>query len=379
MYGQSVQLSSGVQVLKLSSLDSYFRVDKLQIVPTATDPDDCNRSGLNLCVRFEPSETTITGPGCEVVCSNWACQQWSTEGVNNNVLTWYAKNKACGSRPPTAGNGDRADDPDRMALVNGSTLNGGAADGGWAIRFTTQDMDDCVHTACGGWERSMANISMEDTAAHEGVTQWWAHSLYIPAGFVMPPDDMNPEHWEAMLFLEFHRESADGFDGGDQPMIPIELFKQPGTTPRTVFRVRMHGNKGLSDDNRQYVYSVPGKPDIGGQCIHTYTFPSTGRWYHFVHHIKFTANGGGFHKMWMREGTNPVKMVLNKTDVNALFPVPGGEKSYLVIGTYHDPHDNAATSTIHDRIRRGTSYEAVKHPDFPATLPSTLAPYDCAQ
>ena len=328
--------------------------------------DGCTRAGLTLCIRFEPAPETRFGCTPALPCPDPDRREIFRRILvqsGSDTVTWYALNKASPFPP-----GDRADDTSRIALVDGATLNGGAADGNWAIMLTTQDRDDCVHASCGAWERSMMQISKKDTAASEGVEQWWAHSVYLPADFAMPPNGPPGPHFEAVLFLQFHRSWAQ-FPGGNQPMIALELFRQPGARPHTVFRVRTHGANGTSNmGNVQYTYSVPGRRSLSGQCLHDN--PANGVWYHFIHHIRFSATNGGFHRMWLREGNNPVKKVLDKKDINALFTT--SEESYLSIGTYHDRHYGASTSVIHDRIRRGTSYEAVKRPDFPAALPGAV-------
>ncbi len=333
------------------------------------DDDGCSRAGLTLCLRFEPAETRF---GCT---AQYPCpapdrreifrQIVATSGTR--TVTWYALNKAAPFPP-----GDRAADASRIALVDGASLSGGAADGSAAIMLTTQDMDDCVHAGCGGWERSMIQISKEDTAASQGAEQWWAHSLYLPPGFTMPPDGPPAPGWESVLFLEFHRDRAP-FPGGNQPMIALELFSQPGSRPHTVFRVRAYGANGVPDMyNVQYTYSVRGRRRIPGQCV--FDDPASGVWYHFVHHIRFSATSDGFHEIWVREGRGPVKKVLDKRNLNTLFAP--NEASYLVIGAYHDRHPGASTSIVHDRIRRGTTYDAVKRPDFPAKLPGTVETCD---
>lgn len=328
--------------------------------------DGCSRPGLDLCVRFEPAPETRFGCTPALPCPEPDRRELFRRIVTESdtgTITWYALNKASPFPP-----GDRAADTSRIALVEGARLNGGAADGRFALMLTTQDNDDCVHAGCGGWERSMIQIGKKDTAATQGVEQWWAHSVYLPPGFAMPPDGPPAAHWEAVLFLEFHRTRAP-FPGGNQPMIALELFQQPGLRPRTVFRARAHGAGGIVRmGNAQYSYSVPGRKGISGQCLHD--DPATGVWYHFVHHIRFSATGDGFHRIWMREGEKPVKKVLDRQKISVLFTPE--EESYLVIGTYHDPHRGASTSIVHDRIRRGTGYAAVKRTDFPAALPATL-------
>lgn len=332
----------------------------------ARDGDGCDRPGLTLCIRFEPAPETRFGCTADFPCplpDKHEIFRRIVTRSGGDTITWYALNKA-EPFPP----GDRAGDRSRVALVDGASLNGGAADGRSAIMLTTRDNDDCVHTSCGGWERSMIQIGKKDTAASQGAEQWWAHSVYLPPDFAMPHGGPRGPHWAAVLFLQFHRSAAP-FPGGNQPMIALELFSQPGARPHTVFRIRTYGANGIpSMSNVQYSYSVPGRKAIPGQCLHDN--PANGVWYHFVHHIRFSAARDGFHRVWMREGDKPVKKVLDQENINALFTT--SEESYLALGTYHDPQRNAPTSIIHDRIRRGESYDAIKRPDFPARLPAAV-------
>jgi hypothetical protein len=344
-----VALGAGTHTLVLVALGTYFRSDKLRIVP-GVDGDGCTRAGLDLCVRFEaPPDTRFQG--IDFAChTSGRCNEIAMQTVGGASFTGFVLNQANNQC-----NGDRADDATRIAPVNGGR------DGGKAIKFTTQDLDNKVHTSCtppaDTWERSMMELTKQTTAASQGVEQWWAHSIYLPAGFTMPPTN-----WNANLFLEFHRTRVDGVPGGSLPMINLNLFKQPGSVPRTVIRVIANGAGGVpgSTDGRQYTYSVPGAANIGGHCIHDN--PVTGVWYDFVHHIRWSATGDGFHEMWMREGNGTPKKVLDKRNLNALLNT--SEQSYLVIGTYHDPQPGVTTSIIHDRIRRGNSFAAVAMPDF---------------
>jgi hypothetical protein len=53
--------------------------------------------------------------------------------------------------------------------------------------------------------------------------------------------------------------------------------------------------------------------------------------------------------------------VLDKSVISTLY---AGDSAYLKFGVYHDPVVGANTSVIHDRIRRGSSADAVRLPDF---------------
>ena len=343
-----VALTAGAHTLRLVSLGTYFRTDKLRIV-AASGTDDCTTAGLDLCFRFEAAPDT-TFQGIDFACNAAGrCNEVALHSVGGTSITAFALNQGNNQC-----NGDRADDTSRIALVNGGR------DGGKAIMFTTQDLDDEVHTSCtpspGTWERSMLEMTKEMTAATQGVEQWWAHSIYLPPGFTMPPAT-----WNAHLFIEWHRTAIDA-PGGTQPMISLNLFNQPGTSPHLVIRVNATGANPVpgSTDGREYTYSVPGAANIGGQCI--FDNPTLGVWYDFVHHIRWSATGDGFHEIWMREGNGAPRKVLDKHNISTL--IQSSEQSYLVIGAYHDPQPGVTTSMIHDRIRRGDSFAAVAPPGF---------------
>ena len=63
--------------------------------------------------------------------------------------------------------------------------------------------------------------------------------------------------------------------------------------------------------------------------------PTTRVWYDFVHHIRFSATGDGFHEIRMCECSGPTRKSLDKHNINTL--INTSELSYLVIGVYHDP------------------------------------------
>lgn len=291
--------------------------------------DDC-AEGATLCVDFEAADTRFDG------------QRILTQG-KRGTITWFALNQAGGRC-----NGDRADDTSRIALTDI------ARTGGKGLRFGTQDLDDCVHGSRPR-ERSMANLSEAATGAIQGAEQWWAHSVYFPQDFVMPAGN-----WRDSLFFQFNHDKRGCTTPCPIPNIALDLFNQPGAAPRLVIRARAHGKNGLQSDGRQYTYSVPGARNIDGQCIED--DPVKGVWYDFVHHIRWSATGDGFHRMWMRKAGSPVRQVLQRENISNLYET--GNPAYLSVGTYHDPLPGVASAVIHDRYRRGTSFAAVAMPDF---------------
>jgi hypothetical protein len=66
------------------------------------------------------------------------------------------------------------------------------------------------------------------------------------------------------------------------------------------------------------------------------------------------------------QAPGPVKKVLNRSGISTMFVA--GSRPWLKLGTYHDPVPGKTNSAVHDRIRRGTSADAVRMADFPVDL-----------
>jgi hypothetical protein len=317
--------------------------------PLAGANDGCG--GATLCASFERSTTSFGVP---------KPNEMSTEGG----LRWWVGNKGRGALDGT-----------RIALVDLGR------DGASALKITTQNDDRCVQSgSCNAhtFERSEINLSPAasgPTGAVEGSEQWWAHSVYFPPEF-----QIGSAPSAASVLLQFH-------NGGRQPAITLEVYNQLGKNPWKVFRVRAHGPNGSDYLGTQYSYTPRGASPQKGQCIHDNLAESV--WYDFVHQIRWSSSGQGFHRIWMREGSGPVKKVLNKSGLSTIYPPgdPNGRTyAYLKIGLYHTPIVEGeapgerlarnrsgaylspvipgVSSVIHDRVRGGTSFAAVAPPDF---------------
>jgi hypothetical protein len=353
----TVNLSAGQHVVRLVSVLQSYRVDKLRVMPAGGGgADDCSRPGLDLCVRFGSApETQFEGLDFNVPCTahGGSCGEVRTAGVNGAITSWAAHNKADGVQ-----NGDRAADQTRIAL----TTEAGSRDAGQAIKFTTQDDDDCVHTSCSGagdWERSEVMISDAVTGAAQGVEQWWAHSVYFPAGFQIASGD-----YRSSVFFQFH-----GKNTGGNPNFSLNVFNEPGTG-RTIIRAL-----SWATNDAQYAYTTNGgQHDVSGQCIDG-NFQE-GVWYDFIHRIVWSDTTSGSHEIWMRKGTGTPVKVMQRMNIRTLYD---NDTSYLKFGTYHYPINPGVSSVIHDRIRRSSlsgnaGFEAVRMPDF--QMPSG-SPVNC--
>lgn len=309
--------------------------------------DGC--AGASLCASFEPSTTSFTR------------NQLNTEGG----VRWWVGNK-----------GHDALDTARIALV------GFGRDGASALKITTQNDDRCVESgSCNAFTFERSEISLDaaapgaTTGAVDGAEQWWAHSVYFPPEF-----QIRSGPGAQSLFLQFH-------NGGRQPAIVLEVYNQLGTNRWKVFRARAQGPNSPENDGTQYGYVPRGAGRQKGQCIHDNV--AEGVWYDFVHQIKWSSSGEGFHRIWMREGSGPVRKVLDQSGLSTLY-APGDPHgrpyAYLKLGLYHAPivageHQGerlakdrrgaylppvipGVSSVIHDRLRRGTSFAEVAAPDF---------------
>lgn len=310
-----------------------------------------NDGGVTLSASFEPSTTSFATP---------KPGQFITEGG----LRWWVGNK-----------GHNALDETRIALVNFGR------DGSAALKITTQNDDRCVESgSCNAHTFERSEISLDaappgaSTGAVDGAEQWWAHSVYFPPEF-----QIRSGPGGQVLVLQFH-------NGGRQPAIVLEVLNQLGSNGWKVFRTRAQGPNGSDKVGSQYSYRPRNAGPQAGQCIHDNVAEEL--WYDFVHHIKWSSNGRGFHRIWMREGSGPVKKVLDQSGLSTVYP-PGDQNgrpyAYLKLGLYHSPivaGEGAGerlakarsgyrspvipgvSSVIHDRIRRGTSFAAVAPEGF---------------
>ena len=312
--------------------------------------DGCG--GATLCASFEPSTTAFGTP---------KPARLTTDGG----LRWWVGNK-----------GHDALDRTRIALVDFGR------DGASALRITTLNDDRCVESgSCNAHTFERSEISLDpaapgsSTGAVEGAEQWWAHSVYFPPEF-----QIRSGAGAQSLVLQFH-------NGGRQPAIVLEVYNQLGTNRWKVFRARAQGPDGSDKAGTQYSYKPSGAGKQAGQCIHDNV--AEGVWYDFVHYIRWSSSGRGVHRIWMREGSGPVKQVLDQSGLSTIYAPgdPNGRPyAYLKLGLYHNPivageaeGERLAkgrfgaylpplvpgvSSVIHDRLRRGTSFAAVAPPDF---------------
>jgi hypothetical protein len=276
-----------------------------------------------LCIQFEAAPDTA-----------FAGTQVTSKSVGGSSIVWDAQNAAA----------DSAVDTNRIALVSGGR------DGSSAIKLQTLSNDANVHSS-GPWERSEIQMSMADSAALNGTDSWWAHSLFIPADAALP-GSLN----EQVNLFQFHGNT------GSAPNFALSMINQFGNNPHKVFRAYSAGdttNAGVDGIGGQYEYFLDGD-HAPGQCI--YDDFQQGAWYDFVHHIRWSNNGTGRHEIWMRKAGGAVTKVLDRPGISNIYAAEPFSP-YLKLGVYHSPV-SGNTSALHDRIRRGSSADAVRMADF---------------
>jgi len=303
---------------------------------TARGALDCG--GADLCASFEAADTRFDTPSQK--------NPSDTPHITTTTLgdlRWDVLNKAnCSDTSAACG--------ERMRLVSPGR------DGGSAIRLATLKRDTNVANSGEGMERNQIQLTPAATGAGEGVEQWWAHSLLIPAD-----SKLGDVHGWGMSVFSFWSPPGVSF---------LLSVNQRGSPPQTFFRAWTSGEGGLDRSHTQYQYrTATGQRDIG-QCLLDDLQRDV--WYDFVHRIKWSSAGQGRHTIWARKAGGQVRKVLDRGTINTLY---SGFNPLLKIGSYHDTLDieNRSTSAVHDRIRRGTSADAVRMPDFPVDLNAPVA------
>jgi hypothetical protein len=335
-----VVLTAGPRQLRLISTAQSYRIDKLSILPAGGGGGGDCPAGSNLCIRFEAAPETQF-EGIDFTASGQGEVRVQSLGA---TIGLPAHNRGFG-----ACNGDRADDTSRIGLVNGGR------DGSKALKFTTQELDNCVHGTPENWERSEVLIRAEDTGASPGATQWWAHSVFFPTEFQVA----SPAYSEA-LFFQFKEAITEG-----SPIFALDVSREPAAGgTRSILHAVTRGAGG-SDEGKQYEYITSSGAEMKGACL-TDDFQE-GVWYDFVHRIVWSHTGTGSHEIWLRKAGQPVKKVLHKTGINTMYG--NNPAAYLKFGMYHSAV-SGISSVIHDRIRRGNSFAAVAMADF--SMPSAV-------
>jgi hypothetical protein len=200
-----------------------------------------------------------------------------------------------------------------------------ARDGSRAAMLRTYPGDVHVFGSGSASERNDLSLSQARTGCYQGRTQWWAHSIRFPDGYVVPPAGKT---WHWGVVLDFHHTG-----GGGQANLQIVSLPQ-----------------GLA-------FWVAGGPNVlhrpGGANFHQATIGKIVKntWYDFVYHVRWSSGRDGFVKGWVN----------GKLKLNYRGPtLYSGRGCYLKLANYHSALGRPVT-VIHDRIVAGTSAYAVSN------------------
>ncbi|HLX81851.1 MAG TPA: FG-GAP-like repeat-containing protein [Burkholderiales bacterium] len=211
-----------------------------------------------------------------------------------------------------------------------ATINGTVArDGSTSIQLNTLPGDSNVDGS-GTNERDDLEYPPTSGYCNQGQEEWWAHSVYFPDGYVVPPSGST---WNWGVVFDFHHTGSSGQPNFEIASIPTGLVFQIAGGSTIV--------NGPSDPG---YYSVP----IGPVVKDT--------WYDFVYHIKWSSNSDGYFQAWVN---GVQKMNFSGPTLYA------GQACYLKLANYHTPL-GVPVSVIHDRVVFGTTQTAVALAPLPA-------------
>lgn len=195
-------------------------------------------------------------------------------------------------------------------------------DGNPGLRLHTDPGDTNV-SGSGNFERN--DVALLYTDGMQGEEYWWAHSVLFPDDFAIPPWELPTAR--AVVF-DFHDTRNQGGQAN------FHVVVEPGG----LLAFRGHGGPSIVvGEPNQYSYGA----DIGALQTNT--------WYDFVYHVKWSAYGDGYFQAWV----NGVKKLDHYGPT-----LYEGYGVYLKLANYHTALGKSS-SVIHDRVMRGTTWQAV--------------------
>lgn len=216
----------------------------------------------------------------------------------------------------------QAKDPSRVTIQSDVVRQGR-----YAARFEVRPGDNNV-AGSGSGERAHLYIGNSTTGGVDGQEQYWAWSTYFPSDFDAPMGGWNS-------FVSFHHTGSTG-----QVNIQFAVWDM------ATIGLRVLGGSSES----------PIRKDLALAPL------EKGRWYDFVFHVKWSADGSvGFVEVWVN-GTR----VVPKTMTPTLY---SGQGVYLKMGYYRAAY-SGTTVVYHDGMRRGSTYDEVAA-EFPSGSIST--------
>lgn len=182
-----------------------------------------------------------------------------------------------------------------------------------AIRLLTQPGDNNVFGS-GTAERDDLAMDVGPTGAVQGVDQWWAHSVYFPTDYVVPPE--NPYNWGVVM--DFHNSKS----GAGQAN--IQLLSLPWGLAFWVSGGVVKDPQPRTEKNMDPIVK--------------------NRWYDFVYHIKWSSGSDGIFEAWV---DGQPRMTFNGPTLYI------DQNAYLKLANYHSALGKPV-AVIHGRLIRGT-------------------------
>jgi hypothetical protein len=222
------------------------------------------------------------------------------EGLSNDGI-WLVEQKA----------------PGRAMVVPGGR------DGDTALRLHTEPWDNFVS---GSDTHERNDVALQYQNSSQGQEQWWAHSILFPDDFAIPP-------WEQAdsrcVVFDFHDTRNQGGQAN------FHVVVEPGG--RVAFRGHGGPTVVINDVGNEFSYGA----DIGQVQKNV--------WYDFVYHVKWSWNSDGYIQGWVNG-----RLALDHHGPTLY----EGYGVYLKLANYH-PTTGQASSVMHDRVVRGTTWRAV--------------------
>jgi hypothetical protein len=212
------------------------------------------------------------------------------------------------SSPDECGFGIQARSTSRVSIVDGGR------DGSTAVRLETQPGDSNVFGS-GTSERTDLSLSQGNTDCSQGKEAWWAHSTLFPSDYIAATNGFG-------VVMDFHHTGSSG-----QANFHVDSSRWDGL-------LHFRGYGGSQDQNE---YGTVIGPVVKNQ------------WYDFVYHVRWSSGPDGFMRAWV----NGVKKLDHSGPT-----LYSGMGCYLKLANYHSAF-GAATAVIHDRVIRGTTWQAV--------------------
>jgi hypothetical protein len=195
-----------------------------------------------------------------------------------------------------------------------ATLVAPGRDGARAVRLRTESGDSNLFGS-GSSERADLSLSQGNTDCSQGKEAWWAHSVMFPNDYVPAANGFG-------VVMDFHHTGSSG-----QANFHLDSSRWDG-------QLHFRGYGGSQDQNHYETVIGP---------------VAKNQWYDFVYHVRWSSGSDGFMRAWV----NGVKKLDRRGPT-----LYAGQGCYLKLANYHSPFGQG-TSIIHDRVIRGTTWQAV--------------------